>query len=80
MQRQRPDRPAPADWRELAWIAPVGTAVLFLPPVLTLFDVQRTVFGIPVLLIYLLCVWVGAIAVSALVARRSLRGAGRSGD
>lgn len=75
-----PNRSSPAFWRELAWIAPVLLAVLVLPPVLTLFDVPRTVFGVPVLLVYLFCVWVIALVASFCVARMSLRDSQPGGD
>jgi hypothetical protein len=44
--------------------------VLFSYPVLAVFDVPRTVFGVPVLLAYLFVAWAAVVALIALAVRR----------
>ncbi|MEO1192555.1 MAG: hypothetical protein AAFY02_12410 [Pseudomonadota bacterium] len=68
------ETPGPPIWRELRWISPLLLAVLIVPPLLTVFHQPLTLFGLPLLLIYIFGVWVLAIAVCALVARRTQAG------
>jgi len=46
----------------------LGT-LLFNYPVLALFNVSRTIFGVPVLYAYIFTAWAGLIALMALVTR-----------
>ncbi len=69
---------APA-WRELLWIVPVATGVMFLPPLVTNLDGAATVFGIPILPLYIFAVWACAIVITAVLARRLGRGIGPGG-
>ena len=42
----------------------------FAYPVLAVFNVRGTVFGVPVFFLYLFCAWAAIIAVTAFVVRR----------
>ncbi len=42
--------------------------VLFNFPILALFNVRGTLFGVPVLYVYIFCAWAALIALMALVA------------
>lgn len=54
---------------DLSVVAPFIAFVLLMPPVIGLFAAERTVFGAPLILIYLAAVWLGAIAAAALLSR-----------
>ena len=45
-------------------------ALAFSPPLLSIFSVEATAFGIPVLYVYLFIAWGALIALTAIVARR----------
>jgi len=47
--------------------------VLLAPPVIGLFATEGTIFGAPVILIYLFAVWFGLILVAAALSRRLAR-------
>jgi hypothetical protein len=68
------DKPAEsrADGRlsEKALVLTVGSLVLLTPPILTIFDVKLTVFGIPLLYVYCFAVWLAAIVLGGRLARR----------
>lgn len=56
--------------RDLAVLIPLFWILLIMPPVVTLFAVDLDVAGIPLLLLYLLVVWLGGIGATAWNARR----------
>jgi len=56
--------------RELALIAPLLGALLLMPPMTWLFSRQVHIFGIPLLALYILCVWVGLIVVAMVLAAK----------
>ena len=62
-----------ADSRRLqtaAVLLPVFGAMLFVPPLLGVFNVPAAFVGIPVVAIYLFSVWIGLIALTFILARR----------
>lgn len=64
----------------MARIVPVAGTLLLLPPLVGLFArPDITVFGIPLILAYLMVVWVGIIGITAALAGR-LRREPSSGD
>jgi len=75
------DRPLYArKLREAALVLPILGVVLLMPPVASLFATDGTLFGVPVLLVYVTIVWAGLILGAALLARRlSMPGAGGDG-
>lgn len=48
-------------------------ALLFNPPILSLFSVDATVFGLPLLFVYIFVAWAAVIAMTAVGARRHSR-------
>jgi len=50
--------------------ATVFGALMFLPPLVLLFNIETRVFGIPLEVIYLFSAWFGLILVTAWFARR----------
>jgi len=54
--------------RELALITPLLGALLLMPPVTWLFSQQLSILGIPLLALYIFCVWVGLIVVAVFLA------------
>jgi hypothetical protein len=62
-------RPAPVRGQRLVALFALGVA-LFNFPLLALFDRAATAFGIPVLYVYIFCVWALLIALLALVIER----------
>jgi hypothetical protein len=63
-------RPPPGPGQRLVALFALGVA-LFNFPLLALFDRAATAFGIPVLYVYIFCVWALLIALLALVIERS---------
>lgn len=55
-----------------AFFLPVLGAILIMPPLVLLFDVQADVFGIPVIVAYLFSVWL-FLAIASFVLTRKLR-------
>ena len=53
-----------------AFLLPVFGALLFVPPLLGVFNVPATIAGIPVVAIYLFSVWIGLIAMTFILTRR----------
>jgi hypothetical protein len=51
----------------------IATLVLLTPPVIAIFDLPVSVFGIPLLHAYTFAVWLGAIATGGAIARRLMR-------
>jgi len=47
--------------------------ILLIPPVIGLFATEVTVFGAPLVLVYLFATWLGLIAVAAMLAWRLSR-------
>lgn len=62
--------PPPGRVRDAAVLLPLLGLVLLMPPVITLFVASVLVAGIPLVVVYLFCVWLGLIASTALLARR----------
>ncbi|MEQ8401836.1 MAG: hypothetical protein RIB53_15640 [Roseitalea porphyridii] len=67
-----PDRLPSAFWAEMRWIVPALAVLLLMPPVLGLFDRPATVFGLPLLPVYMFAVWAAAIGLCAAMSRRAL--------
>ncbi|WP_306118831.1 MULTISPECIES: hypothetical protein [unclassified Roseitalea] len=72
-----PDRSRAPFWTEMRWLVAVLAAILMLPPVLPLLDRPVTVFGLPLLPVYLFAVWAVAIALCAIASRHALRASGK---
>ena len=49
------------------------TALLFNPPILTLFSIDSSIFGLPVMFLYVFVSWGAVIAMTGLGARRFTR-------
>lgn len=58
---------------DMATIAPILGLILLTPPVIGLFATEGTIFGAPVILIYLFAVWFGLIALAAILSRQLAR-------
>lgn len=56
--------------RDAAILLPLGGLLLFLPPYVQLFDQPVYVFGLPLLHVYIFCIWFVGIVLTALLARR----------
>lgn len=56
--------------KEAALVIPFFGLFLLLPPLLSLFDGASTIFGIPVLYIYVFGVWFGLVIAGMWLARR----------
>lgn len=56
-----PPRLKPRRAQALAAVAPVLGAFMLMPPFITVFGAPETVFGVPLILAYLLAVWVALI-------------------
>ncbi len=61
---------------DIAAIAPVFGFILLIPPVIGLFATNDTIFGAPLILVYLFGTWLGIIGISAIIAYRLSRGTG----
>jgi len=57
-------------WRDLSWLMPLAGLLLFMPPIMGLFDHHLYVLGLPLLPLYLFAVWLLGIVLTAVVARR----------
>jgi hypothetical protein len=56
-----------------ALVLAIATLVLLTPPVIAIFDVSVSVFGVPLLHIYTFAIWLAAIATGGAIARRLMR-------
>jgi len=59
--------------RDAAFLLPLACTLLFLPPYISVFDQDVSVFGVPLLHVYLFGVWLAAIALTAVLSRRLAR-------
>lgn len=57
---------------ERAFVLPIAAFLLFVPPIVTLFDGTARVAGIPLILLYLFGVWLVLIAAARQLGRRLL--------
>jgi hypothetical protein len=55
---------------DAAVVLPVFGVFLLLPPVISLFAAPVTVWGVPLIVLYVFGAWAGLIACAALLARR----------
>lgn len=62
--------PSVARLRDRSRVLTAATLILLTPPVLTVFDVSVTIFGIPLLHVYCFAVWFAAIAAGAILSRQ----------
>ncbi|MEZ5665951.1 MAG: hypothetical protein R3F55_00640 [Alphaproteobacteria bacterium] len=60
--------------KEAAFVVPLFGLFLLLPPILALFDTDSTLFGIPVLHVYVFAVWFGLVAAGWWLSRRLAAG------
>jgi hypothetical protein len=58
-----------------ALVLTLATFLLLTPPIIAIFDIAVPVFGIPLLHFYAFGVWISAIAVGSIIARRMMRAA-----
>lgn len=56
--------------KDIAVIAPIFGFLLLIPPVIGLFATEATVFGAPLVLIYLFAIWLGLIIVAAVLSQQ----------
>jgi hypothetical protein len=63
-----------------ALLLPVFGALLFVPPLLGVFNIPVTIVGIPVVAIYLFSVWLGLIGATFVLSRRLGRGSDNGGE
>ncbi|MBS0336148.1 MAG: hypothetical protein JSS40_04940 [Proteobacteria bacterium] len=66
MQTPKP----PGRIRDAAVLLPLLGLALLMPPVITLFTTRSSIAGIPLIVLYVFGVWLGLIALAALLARR----------
>lgn len=64
MKRKHPSASAIRKSRDIAVILPVVCIFLFMPPMIHLFTGSASLFGIPVVVMYMFGVWTAAIAVT----------------
>ncbi len=62
-------REVPGRARDLSWFLPLVGLLLFMPPLLSLFDGGHFLFGMPLLLIYIFAIWLVGILLTAVAAR-----------
>ena len=62
-----------------ALVLPIFGALLCVPPLLGVFNVPVTIFGIPVVAMYLFSVWVGLIVATFVLSRALSRNEAESG-
>lgn len=65
---------------DMATILPVMTILLFMPPLILVFATPRTVFDVPLIVIYLYFVWALVILVNFVVVRKMTRAGKESGE
>lgn len=56
--------------KDIAVIAPIFGFLLLIPPVIGLFATEATVFGAPLVLVYLFVIWLGLIIVAAILSQQ----------
>ncbi len=56
--------------RDAAVLLPLGGVLLFLPPYVRLFDQSGFLFGLPLLHVYIFCIWFVGILLTAWLSRR----------
>lgn len=56
---------------DLAVLAPVLVFMLLVPPLIGLFAVETSVFGAPMIVVYLFGVWLLAIVIAAFISRKA---------
>ncbi len=54
----------------LAFLLPVGGAILILPPLVLIANVDVNVFGFPAVIAYLFAVWLGLVVASFVMQRK----------
>ncbi len=59
--------------RDAAFVLPLACTLLFLPPYISVFDQDVSIFGVPLLHVYLFGVWLAAIVLTAVLSRRLVR-------
>lgn len=67
-QSQRPLRHRKA--RDRSLILPAVGAMLFLPPVAQIFEIDGRIGGVPFIVVYLFAVWAALIVAAAALSRR----------
>ncbi len=65
--------PASRRVRDIAFLVPLGSLLLFMPPYIGIFDQPHFLFGIPVLQIFIFSVWLAGIVLTAVIAVRHAR-------
>jgi hypothetical protein len=70
-----PQHPPAPDGRtsDKALVLAVVTFALLTPPTIAIFDLPVSLFGIPLLHVYAFGVWIAAIIVGGIIARRLMR-------
>ena len=63
-------RPPEGRMVDRSFVLAVAALILLTPPIITIFDVEVTVFGIPLLHVYCFAVWIVSIALGAWVSSR----------
>lgn len=66
-QEEPPRRGQRTDMRV---VLSIGGLVLFTPPLLSLMDRETTLFGVPLLLVYVFTAWIAGIGLTAWAAHR----------
>ncbi len=56
--------------KDIAVIAPIFGFLLLIPPVIGLFATEATVFGAPLVLVYLFVIWLALILIAAILSKR----------
>lgn len=56
--------------KDIAAIAPIFGFLLLIPPVIGLFATEATVFGAPLVLVYLFAIWLALILIAAILSQR----------
>jgi len=67
------DRLKRRKWQESALIAPILGVFLLLPPFISVFSINMSVFGIPLIILYIFIVWIFLILVTRYLAHKLIQ-------
>jgi len=67
------DRLRRRKWQESALIVPILGIFLLLPPFISVFSINMSVFGIPLIVLYIFTVWIALILVTRFLAQKLMR-------
>ncbi|MEX2520469.1 MAG: hypothetical protein WD969_14200 [Paracoccaceae bacterium] len=69
-----------AKTRDAALVLPLAGLALFTPPLIEVFAADETIFGAPLIVVYVFTAWAGLVAAAFLLSRRLARVAAARGE